>query len=157
MSMMAYTIIKNVVALPKQRDTAVILHVLVQQMPLTALLYQPPQVDNKMEEMNIMVKFPVGHVHICTATLKAILAHQKQNKGSCFKTSIYCMLANHAKGVIISGEFTGKGRPPIYSDTDMKQIAEALEEEVGKTYNKYDVKMMIKKIQPGKLEKAGLD
>ncbi len=37
----------------------------------------------------------------------------------------------------------------------MKQKVESLEEEVGKTYNKCDVKMMIKKIQTKKLEKAG--
>jgi hypothetical protein len=65
------------------------------------------------------------------------------------------MLANHAKGVITSGEFTGKSRPPICSDSDMKQIAEALEEEEGKTHGKSDVQMMMKKIQSKKLEKAG--
>jgi hypothetical protein len=34
----------------------------------------------------------------------------------------------------------------------MNQIAELLDEEVGKTYDKSDVKMMIKKIQIEKLE-----
>ncbi len=37
----------------------------------------------------------------------------------------------------------------------MKQITESLDEEVGKTYDKSDVKMMIKKIQTEKLEEAG--
>ncbi len=37
----------------------------------------------------------------------------------------------------------------------MKLIAESLDEEVGKTYDKSDVKMMIKKIQTKKLEEAG--
>jgi hypothetical protein len=37
----------------------------------------------------------------------------------------------------------------------MKRIAELLDEEVGKTYDKSDVKMMIKKIQTEKLEEAG--
>jgi hypothetical protein len=72
-----------------------------------------------------------------------------------FHASIYCLMANHAKGLIISGDFRGGGRPPICSDTDMKQIAESFHEEVGKTYGKSDVKMMIKKIQTEKLEEAG--
>ena len=37
----------------------------------------------------------------------------------------------------------------------MKQIAESLDGEVGKTYDKSDVNMMIKKVQTEKLEKAG--
>jgi hypothetical protein len=37
----------------------------------------------------------------------------------------------------------------------MKQIAESLVSKVGKTYDKSDVKVMIKKIQTEKLEKAG--
>jgi hypothetical protein len=37
----------------------------------------------------------------------------------------------------------------------MKWIAESLDEEVGKTYDKSDVKMMIKKIQTEKLKEAG--
>jgi hypothetical protein len=44
---------------------------------------------NKIEVMNIMLKVPVGHVHICATMLKAILAHQKQYDVSCSKTSIY--------------------------------------------------------------------
>ena len=36
----------------------------------------------------------------------------------------------------------------------MKQIAESLHREVGKTYDKSDVKVMIKKVQTEKLEKA---
>jgi len=37
----------------------------------------------------------------------------------------------------------------------MKQSAESLDGEVGKTYDKSDVKVMIKKVQTEKLEKAG--
>ncbi len=37
----------------------------------------------------------------------------------------------------------------------MKHIAQSLDEEVGKTYDKSDVKMMIKKTHTEKLEKAG--
>jgi hypothetical protein len=37
----------------------------------------------------------------------------------------------------------------------MKLITKSLEEEVGKTYNKSDVKMMIKKIETEKLQRAG--
>lgn len=54
-------------------------------------------------------------------------------------------MTNHAKGLIISGEFKGGGRPPICSDTDLKRIAESLDEKVGKTYDQSDVKTMIKK------------
>ena len=60
--------------------------------------------------------------------------------------------SNHAKGLIIPGDFKGGGWLPICSDTDMNQIAELLDEEDGKTYDKSDVKMMIKKIQIEKLE-----
>ncbi len=104
-----------------------------------------------------MSKVPVGHIHTCAATVKSSIAHQKKYNISCSQASIYCLLANHAKGVIVSGEFTGKGRPPICSDTDMKHIAQSLDEEVGKTYDKSDVKMMIKKIHTEKLEKAGYE
>jgi hypothetical protein len=99
-----------------------------------------------------MSKAPVGHIRAATA--KAIMKHQKQYDVSLSKASIYRLLANHANGTVISREFTGKGRPPICSDTDMKQIAKSSEEEVGKTYNKSDVKMVIKKIETEKLERA---
>jgi hypothetical protein len=110
---------------------------------------------NKIEAVNILLKVPVGHFHTRAAMVKAILAHQKKINVSCSQACIYCLLANQAKGVIISGEFTGKGRPPICSDTDMKHIAHSLDDEVGKTYNKSNVKMIIKKIHTEKLEKAG--
>jgi hypothetical protein len=110
---------------------------------------------NKIEVVNIMSKVPVGHIHTRAATLKAILEHQKRYNVPCSQASIYCLMANHAKGLIISGDFRGGGQPPICSDTDMKRIAESLDEEVGKTYNKSDVDMMIKKIQTEKLEEAG--
>ncbi len=108
---------------------------------------------NKIEVVNLMPKVPVGH--ICAATAKAIMKHQKQYNVSLSKASFYCLLANHANGTVISGEFTKKGRPPICSDTDMKRIAKSLEEEVGNIYNKSDVKMMMKKIETEKLERAG--
>jgi hypothetical protein len=88
---------------------------------------------NKIEVVNLMSKVPIGH--ICAARAKAIMKHQKQYNVSFSKVSIYCLLAHHANGTVISGEFTGKGRPPICSDTDMKQIAKSLEKEVGKTYS----------------------
>jgi hypothetical protein len=109
---------------------------------------------NKIEVVNILLKIPVGHFHTCAAMGKAIPAHQKKINVSCSQASFYCLLANHAKGVIVSGEFTGKGQPPICSDTDMKHITQSLDEEIGKTYNKSDVKMIIKKIHSEKLEKA---
>jgi hypothetical protein len=96
--------------------------------------------------VNILSKVPVGHFHTLAATVKTILAHQKKINVSCSQASIYHLLANHAKGVIVSGEFTGKGRPPICSDTDMKHIAQSLDEELGKTYDKSNVKMIVKKI-----------
>jgi hypothetical protein len=110
---------------------------------------------NKIEVVNILSKVPVGDIHSRAATVKAILAHQKKYNFSCSQASIYRLLAIHAKGVIVSGEFSGKGQPPICSDTDMKHIAQSLDEEVGKTYDKSDVKMIIKKIHTEKLEKAG--
>ena len=107
---------------------------------------------NKIEVLNLMSK--VTDCHIRAATAKAIIKHQKQYHVSLSKASIYRLLANHANGTVISGEFTGKGRPPICSDTDMKLIAKSLEEEVGKAYSKSDVKMTIKKIETEKLERA---
>jgi hypothetical protein len=101
---------------------------------------------NKIEEVNILSEVPVGDIHTRAATVKAILAHQKKINVSCSQASIYRLLAIYAKGVILSGELSGKGRPPICSDTDMKHIAQSLDEEVGKTYNKSNVKMIIKKI-----------
>ncbi len=105
-----------------------------------------------IEFVNLMSKVPVGHIRAATA--KAIMKHQKQYNVSLSKASIYCLMTNHANVTVISGEFTGKGRPPICSDTDLKLIAKSLEEEVGKTYNKSDVKMTIKKIETEKLERA---
>jgi hypothetical protein len=61
---------------------------------------------NKIEVVNILSKVPVGHIHTRAATVKAILAHQKKYNISCSKASIYRLLANHAKGVIVAGEFS---------------------------------------------------
>jgi hypothetical protein len=95
------------------------------------------------EVVNIMSKVPVGHVHSRDAMIKVILEHQKKYNVPCSQANIYRVMANHAKGLIISGDFKGGGRPPICSDTDLKRIAESLDEEVGKTYDKSDVKTMI--------------
>ncbi len=62
-----------------------------------------------IEVVNILSKVPVGDIHTRAATAKAILAHQKKYNVSCSQASIYCILAIHVKGVIISGEFSGKG------------------------------------------------
>jgi hypothetical protein len=109
----------------------------------------------KSEVVNIMSKVPVGHVHSCAARIKVILEHQKKYNVPCSQATIYPVMANHAKGLIISGDFKGGGRPPICGDTDLKRIAESLDEEVGKTYDKSDVKTMMKKMQTEKLEEAG--
>lgn len=120
------------------------MHMLVQQIPLTSLLYYPisGKTFKKIEVINIMLNVSVKKHHIRGATLKAILVHQKHYYVSCSKPSVYRFLANHAYGIVISGELLGKGQPPICSDTDMKPIAELLEI-VGrskKMYNKSDVK-----------------
>jgi hypothetical protein len=54
-----------------------------------------------------MSKVRVGHIRAAMA--KAIMKHQKQYNVSLSKASIYRLLANHANGAVISGEFTGKG------------------------------------------------
>jgi hypothetical protein len=43
----------------------------------------------------------------------------------------------------------------ICSDNDTKWIAESLDKEIGKTYDKSDIKLMIKKLKTQKLEDAG--
>jgi hypothetical protein len=99
----------------------------------------------KSEVVNIMSKVPVGGVHSRAATMKVILVHQKKYSVPCSQATIYRLMTNHAKGLIILGEFKGGGRPPICSDTDLKRNAESLDEAVGKTYDQSDVKTMIKK------------
>ncbi len=64
---------------------------------------------NKIEVVNILPKVPIGDIHTRAATVKAILAHQKKYNVSCCQASIYRLLSIHAKGVIVSGEFSGKG------------------------------------------------
>ena len=110
---------------------------------------------NKIEVVNIMSEIPVSNSHTRAATIKLILEHQKKYNVPCSKTSIYRLMANHEKGLTVSGEFRGRGQPPICSDNDMKQIAESLDKEIGKTYDKSDIKMMIKKLKTQKLEDAG--
>jgi hypothetical protein len=61
---------------------------------------------NKIEVVNLMSKVPVGH--ICAAMAKAIIKHQKQYNVSLSKASIHHLLANHANGTVILGEFTGR-------------------------------------------------
>ncbi len=108
---------------------------------------------NKIEVVAIMLKIP--DVGTCAAMLKAILEHQKQFDVPCSRDTIYPLLRHHKNGLIISGDFRGPGQPPICSDSNMKQIAKSLDGKVGKTYDKSNVKVMIKKVQTGKLEKAG--
>jgi len=108
---------------------------------------------NKIEVVTIMSKIPDAGTR--AATLNAIFEHQKRCNVPCSLATIYRLLRNHKKGFIISGDFRGPSQPPICSDSDMKQIAESLHGEVGKTYDKSDVKVMIKKVQTKKLEKAG--
>ena len=62
---------------------------------------------NKIEVLNLMSKVTDCHIHAATA--KATIKHKKQYHVSLSKASIYRMLANHANGSVISGEFTGKG------------------------------------------------
>ena len=145
-------------ALHQQRDAARLLTACVSP-TVTANSINLPNPEsgnayNKMEVVNIMSKVP-ERTHIHAATVEVILKHQQKFNIPCSRISIYCLLANHAKGQIITGDFKRSGRPPICNDTDMKLIAESLDEEVGKTYDKSDVKMMIKKIQTKKLEEAG--
>ena len=108
---------------------------------------------NKIEVVAILSKILDAGTR--AATLKAILEHQKRYDVPCSRNTIYRLLRNHNYGLIISGDFRGPGQPPICCDSDMKQIAESLDGEVGKTYDKSDVKVMIKKVQTEKLEKAG--
>ena len=108
---------------------------------------------NKIEVVAILLKILDAGTR--AATLKAILEHQNRYDVPCSRNTIYRLMRNHNDGIIISGDFRGPGQPPICCDSDMKQIAESLDVEVGKTYDKSDVKEMIKKVQTEKLEKAG--
>jgi len=108
---------------------------------------------NKIEVVAILSK--ILDAGTCAATFKAILEHHKRYDVPCSRNTIYRLLRNHNYGLIISGDFRGPGQPPICCDFDMKQIAESLDGEVGKTYDKSDVKVMIKEVQTEKLEKAG--
>ncbi len=87
--------------------------------------------------------------------VRATLEHQNQHNVICSARTIYRLLERHANGNAISGQFTGKGRPPTISDADMKQIAQSLEVEVGKTYTGSDVELMIKKTQAENVESDG--
>jgi hypothetical protein len=100
---------------------------------------------NRMEVVNIMLKISVEDCHPRAATMKAILEHQKQHNVICSVRTIYCLLERHANGNAISGQFTGKGRPTAISDANVKQIAQSLEVEVGKTFTGSDVELVIKK------------
>jgi hypothetical protein len=110
---------------------------------------------SKMEVVNIMLKLPVKDGSLWAATLKAIAEHQKKHNVLCCAKTIYCLLKRHANGNAISGQFTGKGRPPTISDTNVKRIAQSLEVEVGKTYTGSDVEWMIKNTQAENVESAG--
>ncbi len=110
---------------------------------------------SKMEVVNIMLELPVEDGCLRAATVKAIAEHQKKHNVLCCAKTIYCLLKRHANGNAISGQFTGKGRPPTISDADVIRIAQSLEEEVGKTYTGSDVEWMIKKMQAENVESAG--
>ncbi len=102
-----------------------------------------------------MLKIPVKDGLLRSATVKAILEHQKQHDVQFCVRTIYHLLERHDNGNTISGQFTGKGRPPTISDGNVKQIAQLLEVEVGKTYTGSDVELMIKKTQVENVELAG--
>jgi hypothetical protein len=102
-----------------------------------------------------MLKISVKDGLLGSATAKAILEHQKQHDVQCCVRTIYPLLERHANGNAISGQFTGNGRPPTISDGDVKQIAQSLKVEVGRTYTGSDVELMIKKTQAENVESAG--
>jgi hypothetical protein len=110
---------------------------------------------NRMEVVNIMLKISVEDCHLRAATMNPILEHQKQHDVICSTRTIYCLLERNANGNTISGQFMGKGRSPTISDADVKQIAQSLEVEVGKTYTGSDVELMIKKTQAENVESDG--
>jgi hypothetical protein len=87
--------------------------------------------------------------------MKAILEHQKKHNVICSARTIYRLLERLANGNTISGQFTGKGRPTTISDAEVKQIAQSLKVEVGKTYTGSDVELMIKKMQAENVESDG--
>ncbi len=86
-----------------------------------------------------MLEYPVEDGHLRAATVKAIVENQKKHNVLFSAKTIYPLLKRHANGNAISGQFTGKGRPPTISDADVKRIAQSLEVEVGKTYTGSDV------------------
>jgi hypothetical protein len=108
-----------------------------------------------MEVVNIMLELPVKDGRLRAATVKAIAEHQKKHNVLCCAKTINRLLKRHANGNAISGQFTGKGRPPTISDANMKWIAQSLEVEVGKTYTGSDVEWMIKNTQAENVESAG--
>jgi hypothetical protein len=77
-----------------------------------------------MEVVNIMLELPVEDGHLRAATVKAIAEHQKKHNVLCCAKTIYRMLKRHANGNAISGQFTGKGRPPTIIDAEVKRIAQ---------------------------------
>ena len=117
------------------------------------------QAYTKGEIVNILPNVTIGDgcVRSCEwhQVVKAILDRQMHYNTPCSKTTIYCLFDKHANGINIFGECKGKGRPQICSDHDVKEIAESWELEVGKTYNRTDVELMLKKKQAATMEKAG--
>ena len=64
---------------------------------------------NKMEVVNIMSKVP-ERTHIHAATVEVILKHQQKYNIPCSRTSIYRLLANHAKGQMIKRRLNSQQR-----------------------------------------------
>jgi len=113
----------------------------------------------KGEIVNILSNIPIGDgcvwSRVRSQVVKAILDRQTHYNTPCSKTTIYRLFYKHANGINIFGECKGKGRPQICSDHDVKEIAESWELEVGKTYNRTDIELMLKKKQAANMEKAG--
>jgi hypothetical protein len=113
----------------------------------------------KGEIVNILSNVLIGdgsvRSRVRSQVVKAILDRQMHYNTPCSKTTIYRLFDKHANGINIFGECKGKGRPQICSDHDVKEIAESWELEVGKTYNRTDVELMLKKKQAATMEKAG--
>jgi hypothetical protein len=108
-----------------------------------------------VEIVNILSNVPSDNGRLRSQMVKVNVDQQMQYNTPCPYRTIYSMLEKHAKGINIFGECKGKGRPQICSDNDVKEMAQSWELEVGKTYNKSDVKLILKKKQAANLEKAG--
>ncbi len=105
--------------------------------------------------MNILLNVPSGNGRVRSQMVKVILYCQTKYNTLCSKTTMYCLLEKHAKGINIFGECKGKGQLQICSEDDVEEIVESWELEVGNTYNRTDAELLLKKKQAANLEKAG--